>query len=388
MINDSFSLMRGGPVYRLLRALGLIRQGMRTTRWVAALLTLVAVAPLLVLTALDGTLLPGFASVRMPLLGDYALIARFLVAMPLLVLAAPVCDELLRQSLIQFSHSSMVHPVQREPFDAVLGRMQRLRDSSLPELACLLLAVAPPLMGAMPVGMLHGVSDWAHTGDELTQAGHWFGVVSTSVFRFVALIWLWRFLLWAWLLWRFSRIDLDIRAAHPDSAGGLGFLGVIQQRFAVLAFAGGVLLSGYCMNHMVYLDETLHSLRFLLLGYVVFSTLLLVAPLLTMTPLMLKAKRKGLLLYSALGHNATHAFDRRWLGERKADASTLLDTGDASAICDFTSVYDTVRRMSIVPVSWWNLGWLVVAAALPLGPLVFFALSVDEVLSRLAGILV
>lgn len=30
-----------------------------------------------------------------------------------------------------------------------------------------------------------------------------------------------RRLLWAWVLWRISRLDLHPRAAHPDRAGGL-----------------------------------------------------------------------------------------------------------------------------------------------------------------------
>lgn len=387
MINDSFSLMRGGPVYRLMRALRLVGHGKRTETWVALLLTVVALGPLLVLTAMAGTLLPGFSTVRMPLLGDYAVIARFLVAMPLLVLTARICDTLLEQALLQFSRSGMVHPLQRSPFDAILQRMQQLRDSNLPELACLALAVTPALLGMMPVGLLHGVSDWAHGGDGLTAAGEWFGLVSTSIFRFVALIWVWRFLLWAWLLWRCSRIDLDVRAAHPDRAGGLGFLGVIQQRFSVLAVAGGVLVAGYGMNQMIYLDQTLHDLRHVLLGFIVVSTVGIVAPLLVMTPLLLKAKRNGLLLYSGLGHDAAHTFDRRWLAERAPDAPALLDTGDASAVCDFTGVYDTVRGMAILPISRWNVLWIAGAAAIPLLPLAFVAFSVDEVLQRLGSIL-
>jgi len=387
MINDSFSLMRGGLVYRLLRAMGLIGRNRRTTPLVALLLTAIAVAPLIVLTALDWTLLPRFTQVRMPLLGDYTLIARFLIAMPLLVLAAPVCDDFARQALIQFSHSRLVHPAQREPFDAVILRMKQLRDSDVPEIICLLLAVAPAFFDALPVGLLRGVSDWAHIAGEPTPAGYWLGFVSTSIFRFVSLVWLWRFLLWSWLLWRFSRLRLDVRAAHPDGAGGLGFLGVIQQRFGILAVAGGVMLAGYCMNHMIYLDYSITAFKHLLVGYVITAVVVILAPLLVMGPLLAKAKRNGILLYSLLGHEATHTFERRWFSQRADDAPSLLDTGDASAICDFTSVYATARGMAIVPVSRWNLAWVAVCATVPLAPLAFVALSFDEILQSLASIL-
>lgn len=387
MIDDGLSLMRGGPVYRLLRALGLIGPHRRTSRLVAVLLTTIAVGPLLALTARDGNLLPGFSRVTMPLLGDYALIARFLIAMPLLVLAAPACDAFVRQALIHFSQSRIVQPDQRVRFDAALARMKRLRDSNVPEFACFVLAVAPVFFDAMPVGLLRGVSDWAHVGGQATPAGHWLAFVSTSIFRFVSAIWLWRFVLWAWLLWRFSRLDLDIRAAHPDNAGGLGFFGVIQQRFGIVAFAGGMLLTGYCMNHMIYLDAGIAAFKHLLIGYVFTAMALILAPLLVMSPLLARAKRNGILLYGMLGHEAAHAFDRRWLAAGRSDAHTLLDAGDASAICDFTSVYATVRGMAIVPVSRWSVAWIGLCAALPLAPLAFVALSFDEVLQHLASIL-
>jgi hypothetical protein len=387
MIDDGFSLMRGGPVYRLLRWLGAIGPGKRTTGWVAGLLVLAALGPLLLLAAWDGTLLPGSSRVRMPLLGDYALLSRFLVAIPLLVLAAPICDNLLRQTLVQFSRSSMIHPARRAPFDAIVESIRRLRDSNVPELACLLLAVLPTVVQVMPVGTFEGISDWSKIDGDRTAAGQWFKFVSGSIYRFVAYIWLWRFLLWTGFLWRLSRMQLDLRASHPDGAGGLGFLGVVQQRFGILAVAGGALVAGSIANRMVYLGETLASHRHLLLGFIVVSTVVLVAPLLLVTPRLLQAKRKDLLLYSMLGHSAAHTFDRRWLGNRAPDAPSLLDTGDASAVCDYTGVYATIRGMSLVPVSRWNLAWLVVCAGLPMVPLVFFALSVDELLRKLAGIL-
>ncbi|WP_372014922.1 hypothetical protein [Pseudoxanthomonas sp. 10H] len=386
MIDDSFSLMRGGLVYRALHSMGLMGHDRHTSGVVAMLLTLVAVAPLLVLTALDRTLLPGFTQVAMPLLGDYALIARFLLAMPLLVLAAPACDRFARQALVQLSRSRLVDPVLRVPFDAEIARMKRLRDSNMPELACLLLAVAPALFDAVPVGLLRGVSDWAHIGSEPTPAGYWLALVSTSIFRFVSLVWLWRFLLWAWLLWRLSRLDLDVRAAHPDGAGGLGFLGAVQQRFGILALAGGLLLTGYCMNHMIHLGQPLGAFQHLLVAYVLTAVLVILAPLLVMAPLLARAKRNGILLYGRLGQEAAHAFDRRWLAAHPGDTS-LLDVGDASAICDLTGVYATVRGMAIIPVSRWNMAWLAACAALPLAPLAFVAFSFNEILQHLASIL-
>ena len=86
MISDSFSLMRGGPVYRVMDALGAIRPGVPTAPLVAVLLVGLAFVPLVFFAASAGMLLPRDG--RIALLGDYAVLARLLVAIPVLVFAA------------------------------------------------------------------------------------------------------------------------------------------------------------------------------------------------------------------------------------------------------------------------------------------------------------
>lgn len=318
MINDSFSLMKGGPVYRLLSAIGALRPGVPTTPWVAALLVGISLIPLIALAAWEGTLLRTGAAV--PLLGDYAVLSKLLVAMPLLILAAPKSDALLRNAIRQLAQSELISGCRRPSIDAILVRTRRLRDSNVPELLCLALAIVP-LFTSLPVqGLLPGQHDW-HTAPSgsMSAAGQWFHWVSVPIFRFVGLIWLWRFALWSYLLWRLSRIDLDLHPAHADGAAGIGYLGEAQKRFAIMSLAGGVVLCGYCFNHALYLGETLHGMRHLLAGYVLGSTLLLVAPLLLMSPRMIKVKRHALLKYNVLGSRTVRLFDRRWQKGQQAE---------------------------------------------------------------------
>ncbi|MCL1633966.1 hypothetical protein M2650_04825 [Luteimonas sp. SX5] len=387
MINDNFSLMKGGLVYRLLSAIGALHPGTPTTSWVAAILIGIAFLPLLAISTWEGTLLGQHAA--MPLLGDYAVLSRFLLAMPMLILAAPWSDRILRGAARQLAYSDLTRRGRRSSLAAIFVAMRRLRDSNLPELVCVALAVLPSLAALAVPGAATGHADWrmSDTGS-LSAAGQWFNAVSVPAFRFVALIWLWRFCLWAYLLWRLSRIELDLHPAHPDGAGGLGFLGLAQERFGALSAAGGLVLLGYCINRILYYGETVAGLTHLLAGYIIGSTMLLVAPLLLLAPRMMAAKRHALMKYDALGNRTVRAFDRRWRrGRQAADAATLLDQADASGLADFTSVYGTVRSMSIVPVTRWNLLWIAVHGAVPLTPLIFFAMSVDELVRKLFGIL-
>lgn len=388
MSQDSYSLMRGGLVHRLLHAAGLLQGRGHVSLWLALLLVTLSLLPLVLLTAWNGTLWPQPPS--MALLGDYATLARLLLALPLLVVAAPRADALLRNAFRQLTQSCLVHPRHQSRLQALLQQVRRGRDGWLPETACLLLALAPLLIADPPVSLLPGVADWRLDGAALNAAGRWYEWVAVPLFRLVALLWLWRFFLWTWLLWRLPRTGLVLHAEHPDGAGGLVFLGIAQERFAVLSLAGGLLLAGACLNHTTYLGETLHAQRHLLLGYVLVASVLLVAPLLLLMPAMMRAKRHALYRFDALGNRAAALFDQRWqsLHADPGGNDSLLDHGDASALVDFSGIYQGMAAMSVVPFNRWNLLWIALHALLPLCPLVLYAMSIDDLLRRLVGILV
>lgn len=386
MARHNVSLMRGGPVFRLLARSGMLRRCRSPAPLIAALLLAVAWLPLVVAATLDRTLLPG--RVVIPLLGDAAIHARLLVVVPLLVLAAAPADRLLRAAINHFGRAGLIRDRQRGRFGQLLARTHALRDSHLPELLCLAVAMLPALASAPVLTEIPHVSSW-HTGIDghLSFAGLWAWWVSMPLFRFVALMWLWRFLLWTLLLWRVSRLDLDLRAPHPDGRGGLAFLGLAQQRFSVLALAGGIVLSGTCINHFTYAGQSLMDVRYLLAGYVVGVSLFLMSPLLLLVPPLLRAKRGALSRYAALGHVAVRRFDQSWRKNTGKDDPSLLDSPQPSALADFGAVYANLAGMSVIPMTRGNLLWMIQCAAAPLLPLVFFAMSLDDLVRRLFSML-
>ncbi|WP_056879187.1 hypothetical protein [Pseudoxanthomonas sp. Root630] len=387
MTIDDLSLMRGGPVYRALHRLGLLHtRGALAPRMALAMMAL-AWLPLVALSARDGALLPG--SVRMPLLADASVYARLMLALPLLVLAAGPADRLLRSAIRQFGRAGLVPDDKRSKFGAIVTRARRLRDSHVPELLCLVFALVPALLSHPVLTELPDVSGWHTTADGTpTAAARWAWWVAMPLFRFVCFVWLWRFLIWTLLLARIAHLGLDLRPPHPDGAGGLGFLGFAQQRFSALSLAGGVVLSGSCINHFIYSGQTLLDVRYLLAAYVVGTTIVLMAPLLLLAPPLIRAKRHALAKYSALGHRAIRSFDLCWKkGQMEDDAPSLLDSPQPSALADFSSVYASLSAMSVVPVTRWNVLWMLQAAALPLLPLIFFGMSVDDLVKKLASVL-
>lgn len=390
MINDNFSLMRGGPTYRFVRALGRLTPSIHLDRLMLGLLVLLSFLPMALLAWRDGTLLGG--GVELPLLDDYYTLARFLVAMPLLVLAARFSDRTLRGTMWQLFRGGLVAPGHHARFARVLARAHRLRDGWLPECLCLVPAFLPSFAlllqpGLIPV-QLPELTTWRFdAAGRPTSAGAWLHFAAAPLFRFLVLLWLWRLLLWSWLLWRFSRMHLDLRPAHPDLCGGLRFLGLAQCRFAVLSAAGAILLCGYGANQMLHAGQSLHGLRYLIFGYAIVSTLLL-APLALMSIAMARAKRHGLARYDALGHGLAKAFDTKWKrNAAPAASSAMLDSPHPSALADFSGVYGNIVGMSLVPVTRWHMLRMVLAALVPFVPLAFIAMPVDELAPQLVQIL-
>lgn len=378
-MDERYSLLRGGPIYRLSRIGGSDRL---SAPLIAGALLAIALVPAAIMTVLNGTLLGGVA---MPFVRDYTVWTRFLLAMPLLVLAAPMADERLWRALHHLR--SLVQPHDHERFESTVARLRRWRDSSLPELTLFAIAVAASFL-APQLPLYQHVENWRVDANGLTPAGLWIHWVGTPVFRFLYFLWLWRLLLWICLLARFARLDLALHAAHPDGRGGLAFLGFAQTAFIVLPLAGGLLVGGSCAVEIEYLDTTLHSLRFVLLGYVVLALGMMMAPLLLLTPRLTALKRAGLFAYGALGTDCTEEFEQKWLGRARGDAAPIIEAGDPSALADLTGVYSTVSGMVTVPVQRFVLIQFLFACIAPLLPLVLLVMPVDELLEKLFSTLV
>jgi hypothetical protein len=386
MISDSFSLLRGGPVYRLMHWFGALRPNVPTRWLVLTLIVFVSFVPLMVLAAMDGMLLP--SPDRIALLGDHAVLARLLVAVPILVLGAAPCDEVLHATVRYIGRSGLVSGTANDAFQRLVQHGHALRDSHAPELLCAAFAVLSAFSTTVRFSQVPGFTHWAIVDGGLSKAGEWFAVVSATMFRFLALVWIWRFLLWSYWLWRFSRLRVAIFAAHPDGAGGLGFLAPAQAWFAILVLAGSTILSGNVLVQMEYAHANLQSFQWELLGCIVGSVLIVFAPLLFVMRPLVRARRHGMRELGALGQAASHAFAAHWENPDPATSGdALLESPNPSAIADFTAMYATARSMAVVPVNKQALLSVAVVAALPMLPLVLHAVSIDELLRRLLGVL-
>ena len=342
--------------------------------------------PLLVLSVAQGV---AYGSrVDLPFLRDFSANVRFLVALPILILAESRIDRRWRQLAREFLRRRLVGAAELPAFETTIESLTRWRDHFLPEAVIAVVALIPSLF-VTQLEILT-TSNWhslGPSGSEVSLAGWWFNLVSTPLFRFILLRWVWRMLMWTSFMWRVSRLDLHLSATHTDMAGGIGFLSEGQRAFGPIVFAGGAVVAGQVGNAIAYEGATLQSVQYHMIAYGILAILVLAAPLLVVAPLLIKVKRKALFDFGALVTEHAQLFDAKW---NRADLSTgeaILGNPDASSLSDLGSSFAVVRSMSVVPIDRATLISLAVASALPMLPVVLLATPADEVIGAVIKML-
>ena len=256
---QDFSLVLGGPLFQLLRRSHLSGNALELVRQRILVISLLAWLPLLVLSALEGHALGG--NVAVPFLLDIDVHVRFLVALPLLIVAELVVHQRMRFVVRQFLERNLIPETALTRFDAAIASAFRLRNSVLAEVLLIAFVYVVGVLIIWRHYVALATATWyaAPTveGSKLSLAGRWYGYVSLPLFQFLLLRWYFRLFIWTRFLWQVSRIELSLVPTHPDRVGGLGFLANTVYAFTPLAVAHGALLAGLIANRIFYLGAAL-----------------------------------------------------------------------------------------------------------------------------------
>ena len=369
-------LMAGGPGVGLLRRL----RGERP-RWHPRRVALVLVAltwlPLIVSGLLESALAGS-------LLRDLATHVRLLVALPVLVLVERPLAASLASATAQFVASGLVRPEQRGRYVALIADSERLLDSRVAEIVVLGLVCAASI-GLFGAHGVHEAGAWMTTGAGRTPAGLWYGLVALPIFHLIWLRWLYLIGVWTWFLARVARLDLRLNPAHPDGAGGLGFLGESSVAFGALLFAASAVFAGEGLRRMLFAGAGLASHWPGAVILVAVALALFVGPLLVFMPALIRARHRGVSEYGALASCYVQQFADKWIagqGEREA----LLGTPDVQSLGDLGSIHDRVLKMSVVPLGRREAVAIIIPGLIPLLVLAAAIVPLRDVLASLLRI--
>ena len=378
-----FTLFVGGPLYQLLTRIGLIDGGLHrlTARiaWIVALTWL----PLVALTGAEGTLLIRPRAVSF--LGDVECHARFLLAVPLLLIAERVVHERMRPIVAQFRTRELVGPEDLDRLDGAIRGAYRLRNSALIEAALLAVVYVTSFVSAQYRYTSMFTASWYNRPGEhaLSMAGMWFVFVSLPLFQFLLCRWYFRLAIWAGFLWRAAGLPLRLNALHPDKAGGLGFLGQSLSAFVPLAAAHGVIMAGYLADRIFYSGDKLTDYKLVILAAVLALLGVFAGPLCLFVPLLARTRRAGLREYGRVAQVYVRTFEQKWISGPPPDEEPLVGSGDIQSLADLANSYGVAESMRLTPISRTAVLQFVAATVAPIVPLLLTVMPAEKLASTL-----
>ncbi|HSG23201.1 MAG TPA: hypothetical protein VLA64_09620 [Azonexus sp.] len=367
-----FSLVKGGPFHRLLGYLRLTGPDrLPTTRAVIALVA-VAWLPLAVLTVVQ-TMLEN-RQAGWGFFVDWTTYTRYGIAIGVMVATERYADGRLYLLLDHFSRARLVAKEGLPAYREALAKADRRSASALAEALILVVAFgwtttvshyAISIAGANWQGVLVGGKVL------LSWAGSYEVSISSTLFLFLALRWLWRFLVWTTLLYAISRLPLRLMSHNPDRVAGLGFLTAFPSIFIGFTFAISCVVSSNMLKELAYKSHSPDTVWLAMAAWLVICVVWFVGPLLVFVGPLFLAQEKAMLelgRYATLHHLA--------LGERLAadvsheDEARCVVAPDFSLASNMNSIIQSVREQGMVPVNAGSVKQVILAAGIPMIPVI------------------
>lgn len=383
-VDTSFSLVAGGPFYRILRRLGLLGADQLTTLRTASVLALLAWLPPALLVVVQSLADSGYHGWEY--FTDLTVPARFLIAIWAMVATERYADNRFKILGRQFREAGLLSRDSLPKYEAILGIADRRSSSWIAEVIIL---AAVFVHAGVVMGLVISItgSSWegALVGGQvqLSWAGMAARYLSIPLFMFLALRWWWWFLVWGGLLFRISRLPLQLIPAHPDRAGGLGFLAIYPSVFSGFAFALSCVISASILKDLAFEQRPAEVVWFAIAAWLAINLVLFLGPLLVFAKPLFAAREQALIEYGRMATRQHVAMHRKWTG-RTEDESPAGSPGLPSA-SELNTTVQAIREMGYTPVNRAAIIQIVIAAGLPLLPVVLTLVPLDDVLKWALG---
>jgi len=378
----------GGPFYELQRRLGVLEEdALHAGRRAAIFVSLSWGVPLL-LCLVAGRAFG--ASGTHPYLLDFGAWARFFIATGLFLLAEQQVEYGLRGKLGQFVAAPILAPESFRAAASAVVRALKLRNSGVAEIVCLGLAIAGA-MARLEQLLTADVSSWAvqvaDDGVHITLAGWWTMVCSVPLFYFLLFRGLWRYIVWAMLLWRIASLKLRLVASHPDGKAGLGFVAEYPNAYSMFVFGISSAMAITVVRHV--LERNISSVTF---GYIITGWLAIVFaffafPLLAFTRPLSELKEKSLQILAARATQSLRAAERTLLGSNVV-ANDPAEADPDHAVPDPSSQYAVTKKLSVILMNRGAIAPLAGAALVPFAIAGATKLPYKEVMALVKKLLV
>jgi len=325
-----------------------------------------------------------------PILFDISVHARLLIAIPLMVVGERLFALRARDVIDQLYDG---HFAERATLDRIIDGAERARDSR----AAMVVMSALALFGGVSVLLFGsvGVVSGIEEAGALSFARVWYALVAVPIVQVLLLRWLWQWAIWSYILLRLSRVKLAVIATHPDHAAGLGFLGTPISALAFLIGAAATTRAAGWATEILDGRTTLQACVPSFVVLLIVALALACGPLLAFAPTLYRARHATVLQYNGLALRYVRKFHRKWI-EHRPDVThdesvkkrPLLGTPDIQSLNDLIGSYEALVQLKPVPFGLRAILAVWLASIVPMLPLAFTAMSVDEVFKRVGQMVI
>jgi hypothetical protein len=211
--------------------------------------------------------------------------------------------------------------------------------------------------------------------------------ISVPLTQFLMFRMYFRLYVWGRLLNQASKLPLQLAPAHPDRAGGLGFLDGTAAAFTPVVLAHAITASGWIASRVLFNGDDVHRFIPEMVMMILVLVAIVLLPMCQFVSNLVALQRRAISTYGALAAAYARDFDRKWILDWPVRGDALLGNADIQSLADMSGSYGIVRDMRSVPFERHALMQVVAAAVLPFLPLVLTVLSPVMLVKRLVAVL-
>lgn len=337
----------GGPPRRLQVSLGLVKPDEPRVVRRALFAAGVAWIPLAILTTVQSIFF-GDGSAGW-FVRDIAVHARYLIAVPALILAETDCIPRLEHIVRQFVDTGLITNDDLPRYQRAVASTRRLLNSSYGDVIAVIAAYLAVIWLSTYISPAL-VSNWQRSGPlHFSLAGWWNSFISLPLLLIFFFGWLWRIVLWGRFLFLVARMDLQLLPSHPDKVGGLKFVSTSLRGFRLISLGLGAVAAGAVADRVVYHGDNLLTFRGLMISLGIVILILFAGPLTVFVARLRQTRRRGVFTYGLLANQLGREFEAKWLSGNTHVQPDALQQPDFSATTDFYGVAANVYEMRELP---------------------------------------
>ncbi len=307
---------------------------------------------------------------------DIATQVRFLVVLPILLLARSSINNSINHAINFFYETKIVNESNGAEFGLILNRIERWKKSKIVD--CLIILLVYLLFFIQARTRTNNASTyapWHLLHNHITTAGWWYLVLSLPIFQMLLYRWIYTIFLWMLFLRQLSKLHLNLSSLHPDGAAGLGFLRYTQLSFFPIALAFSALTAGVTNNLIIFSGISILDYKVAVGTVVVISICLFISPLWLLIPVLARTKHAYFMLYSSQAWPIARKYEK----ELDEFYNSGEDKPDASWHVDLIGSFEKTQEMSINLVDKNILFTFVTAIIIPFLPVVAQQLPLKDV---------